>query len=54
MKELLEKIGLEPGRIQMVNLSSAMAGSFVKAAEEMTEKIRMLGPNPLRSATSGE
>lgn len=32
----------------MVNLSSAMAGQFVAYAQEMTETIQQLGPNPLR------
>jgi len=32
----------------MVNISSAMAGGFVEAAQEMCEKISELGPNPLR------
>jgi len=32
----------------MFNLSAAMAGQFVEAAKEMTEKIAVLGPNPLR------
>jgi len=31
----------------MVNVSAAMAGEFVDYAEEMTEKIMELGPNPL-------
>ena len=44
----MEQIGLEPERINMYNLSSAMAGSFVSAAEEMTETVKALGPNPLR------
>jgi F420-non-reducing hydrogenase iron-sulfur subunit len=48
VKQLLEQIGLEPERINMYNLSSAMAGSFVSAAEEMTETVKALGPNPMR------
>lgn len=32
----------------MVNLSSAMAVQFAEYVREMTEKIRQLGPNPLR------
>jgi coenzyme F420-reducing hydrogenase delta subunit len=48
VRELLEQIGLEPDRVRMFNMSSAMAGEFAKAAEEMTEQITELGPNPLR------
>ncbi len=48
MQELLEQIGLEPERVQMFNMSSAMAGEFVSTAQEMTSKIEKLGLNPLR------
>jgi F420-non-reducing hydrogenase iron-sulfur subunit len=48
IRKLLEQIGLEAQRVQMYNLSSAMAGQFVIAAKEMTEQIATLGPNPLR------
>jgi len=45
----LVDIGLEPERIQMFNLSAAMANRFVEAANEMAEKIRDIGPNPLKA-----
>lgn len=48
IQELLAQIGLEPERIRMFNLSSAMAGRFAEIASEMTEQIGALGPNPLR------
>jgi hypothetical protein len=32
----------------MVNLSAAMGAQFAEAVKEMTEKVRELGPNPLR------
>lgn len=47
--EWLEKIGLGGERVRMFNLSSAMAVQFAEYVREMTEKIRELGPNPLRS-----
>jgi F420-non-reducing hydrogenase iron-sulfur subunit len=47
-QELLEQIGLEPQRVRMFNMSSAMAGGFAEAAREMTEQISELGRNPLR------
>ena len=34
----------------MVNLSSAMGAQFAQVATEMTERIRKLGPNPLRNS----
>lgn len=53
MKDLLVQIGLEPERVHMFNMSSAMAGQFVAATEEMTEQIKALGPNPLRRMVDG-
>jgi coenzyme F420-reducing hydrogenase delta subunit len=47
-KRLVEEIGLESGRVEMFNLSSAMAGRFAEIMDEMTENIRKLGPSPLR------
>jgi coenzyme F420-reducing hydrogenase delta subunit len=45
--KLLEQIGLNGRRIQMINLSSAMGGQFAFAAAEMTAEIKGIGPNPL-------
>lgn len=45
---LLEGIGLEGRRLQMINISSAMAGQFAFAAAELTAEIERLGPSPLR------
>ena len=47
-RKLLESIGLEGQRLQMINVSAAMAGEFTFAAAEITAEIRQLGPNPLR------
>lgn len=49
-RKLLERIGLEGQRLQMINLSSAMAGQFAFAAAELTAEVRRLGPSPLRRA----
>jgi F420-non-reducing hydrogenase iron-sulfur subunit len=54
VQNVLRSIGLEPERVQMFNLSSAMGGRFSEAAKEMTEKIEELGVNPLRKVTSDE
>ena len=48
IRELLNQIGLEPDRVRMFNMSSAMAGEFAKAATQMSEQVVELGPNPLR------
>lgn len=47
VRGLLGEIGLEPDRVRMFNLSSAMGAAFAQAAREMTERVRRLGPNPL-------
>lgn len=52
LQGLLAEIGLEPERVEMFNMSAAMAAEFVAAATEMTERIDALGPNPLRAAVS--
>jgi F420-non-reducing hydrogenase iron-sulfur subunit len=51
IKELLSRIGLEPERIEMYNLSAAMGRQFAEAATQMTQRITNLGLNPLRVTT---
>ena len=48
-RTLLEDIGIEGQRLQMINVSAAMAGEFTFAAAEIAAEIQRLGPNPLRS-----
>jgi F420-non-reducing hydrogenase iron-sulfur subunit len=50
---LLAQIGLEPERVRMFSLSSAMAGEFADAATEMAEQIEALGPSQLRQKEDG-
>lgn len=47
-KGLLEKIRLGGGRLEMYNMSASMGAEFARVAREMTERIKELGPNPLR------
>jgi coenzyme F420-reducing hydrogenase delta subunit len=47
-KRLLDEIGFESERLEMFNLSSAMAGRFAEIIIEMTDRIKKLGPTPLR------
>jgi len=49
-KRLLDAIGLGGERLDMFFLSGGMGATFALHAEEMTERIRALGPNPLRVA----
>lgn len=47
VKKALEAAGIEPERVEMYNLSSAMGPRFAEIALEMTERIRTLGPTPV-------
>jgi F420-non-reducing hydrogenase iron-sulfur subunit len=47
LQELLGFIGLED-RLHLSWISSAEAGKFVEVVTGFTEKIRSLGPNPLK------
>ncbi len=44
VKKLLSEVQIEPERIEMFNLSSAMGGKFTDIVEEMTERVTKLGP----------
>jgi coenzyme F420-reducing hydrogenase delta subunit len=48
VKTLLEEVGIEPERVEMFNMSSAMGAKFAEVATEFTERIKQLGPNPVR------
>jgi len=48
VKTLLDELGMDPERVAMVNMSSAMGPEFARTAHEFTERIRRLGPNPVR------
>ena len=47
-KKLLEEVGLEPERVEMFNIGASDAPLFAAASNEMVERARNLGPNPLR------
>jgi len=48
IQDLLAFMGFE-GRLQLEWISSAEAQKFAQVVTAFTEKIRSLGPNPLRS-----
>ena len=50
LQEILDFIGLK-GRLHLEWISSAEAQKFVQVVTEFTEKIRRLGPNPLKGFT---
>jgi F420-non-reducing hydrogenase iron-sulfur subunit len=47
-RQLLEQVGLEGERVGIYYMSGSQAHAFANAAQQMTERIRRLGPSPLR------
>jgi len=47
-RKLLAEIGLEKERLGIYYMSGSQAHAFADAATEMTERIRKLGPSPLK------
>lgn len=54
VKKYLEEIGLEPERLEMFRMSAGMGYQFAQTAKDMTEKIRELGPSPIKIALESE
>jgi coenzyme F420-reducing hydrogenase delta subunit len=52
VKHLLDEIGIGGERLEMVKMSAGMGDRFADVAEQMTKKIRELGPNPIHAARS--
>jgi len=50
-KMILESIGIEPERLEMFFVSGSMGATFASIAEQMTERVRQLGPNPIKLAS---
>ena len=48
VQQLLQSIGMEPERVAMYNLSSGEGPRFAEISSEMTDKVRRLGPNPIK------
>lgn len=50
VKEILDQVGIGGERLEMYNLSAGQGGRFAEIAREMDQKIRELGPSPIRFA----
>jgi len=50
VKKLLDEIGIGGERLEMLTMSAGMGEYFARTATEFTEKIRKLGPNPIKVA----
>ena len=53
-QRILDAVGIGGERVQMVNLSAGEGPRFARVAVEITEKIREMGPNPLKKKTGGK
>jgi len=47
-KSILDAVGVGGDRVKMFNLSSGEGTRFAEYAVEMTEKIKEMGPNPIK------
>ncbi len=47
LQGLLEKVGVDPGRLHFYNLSAAMGPRWAEICNEFTEKVKKLGPSPI-------
>lgn len=48
VQKYLDEIGIGSERLEMVKMSAGMGYRFAQIATEITEKIRRLGPSPVR------
>jgi F420-non-reducing hydrogenase iron-sulfur subunit len=49
-RQILESIGIEPERLEMFFVSGGMGATFAEIAREMTDRIKQLGPSPVKNA----
>jgi len=49
-KKLLDEIGIGGERLEMYNIAASDGPRFAEVAKEMHEKIKALGPNPIKGA----
>jgi coenzyme F420-reducing hydrogenase delta subunit len=54
VKKLLDESGIGGERVAMYNMSAAEGQRFAGVAREMTNKIRALGPNPVKKQWSSD
>jgi coenzyme F420-reducing hydrogenase delta subunit len=48
VKKILDEIGIGGERVEMMTMSAGMGERFARTATDFTEKIRSLGPNPVK------
>jgi len=50
VQKMLNDIGWDGERVEMITMSAGMGERFAQTAKEFTEKIRQLGPSPAKAA----
>ena len=53
-QKILDEVGIGGERLAMYNMSAAQATRFVEVANEMHERIKELGPNPIKKQKKQE
>ena len=53
-QKILDEVGIGGERLAMYNMSAAQATRFVEVANEMNERIKELGPNPIKKQKNQE
>lgn len=51
LQGLLDEIGIDGRRVKMIKVSAGQGAQFAQLASEFTEKIRGLGPNPIKEGS---
>lgn len=51
VKGLLEEVGIGGERVEMFNMSASQGQRFAQCAQEMTERVRSLGPSPVKGGS---
>ena len=49
VQKMLNDIGWDGERVEMITMSAGMGERFAQTAKEFTEKIRQLGPSPVKT-----
>jgi coenzyme F420-reducing hydrogenase delta subunit len=54
VKSILKDLGINPGRVEMYNMSAADGLRFVDVARAFTERMEALGPSPIKTGKGSE
>lgn len=49
LEEIVDELGLEPGRLHLNWISASEGEKFASFVTEVTEQVKKLGPSPLRT-----